>query len=72
MDDAQLLIDLVQIGVIIGEAKKQAIEYRELTASHWGLWGRLPNMKRFGYLGFEVCQARQAGYDAISAGSDGC
>lgn len=65
MIESSRCVDLGQIAVIIGEAKKHAIQYRELTGKPLGITGEVAEYEAARILGLELCQARQAGYDAV-------
>lgn len=69
--DTPQIVDLERIGIVLGEAKKLAIEYRQLTGKPLGITGEIAEYEAARLLGLQLCPARQAGYDAIrNAGKD--
>lgn len=50
---------------VLGEAKKLAQRYRELTGKPLGITGEVAEYEAARILGLELTAARQAGYDAI-------
>jgi hypothetical protein len=50
---------------ILGEAKKLAQEYRQLTGKPLGITGEAAEYEAARILGIQLTPARQAGYDAI-------
>jgi hypothetical protein len=54
-----------RILLLLGEAKKLAQEYRQLTGKPLGITGEVAEYEAARILGVELTPARQAGYDAI-------
>lgn len=65
MNDIPQIVDLERIGIVLGDAKKLAIEYRQLTGKPLGITGEIAEYEAARLLGLQLCEARQAGYDAI-------
>lgn len=65
MDDEHRLLEL------LGEAKRLAREYRELTDRPLGVTGEVAEYEAVRLLGLELAAVRQAGYDAIRNTANG-
>lgn len=65
MDDDRRLFEL------LGEAKRLAREYRELTGRPLGVTGEIAEYEAVRLLGLELAGVRQAGYDAIRNTANG-
>jgi hypothetical protein len=59
------MTDTARIMQILGEAKKLAQEYYDLTGKPLGITGEVAEYEAACILGVELTAARQAGYDAI-------
>jgi hypothetical protein len=62
-------LDLEKVGKLINRAKVIARDYRELTGRPLGITGEVAEYEAARLLNLNLCEARQAGYDAIR--SDG-
>jgi len=60
-----------RVFLILGEAKRLAQEYRQLTGKPLGITGEVAEYEAARILGLRLTPARQAGYDAIEE-LDGC
>lgn len=56
---------------LLGEVKRLAREYRELTGRPLGVTGEVAEYEAARFLGLELAAVRQAGYDAIRATTEG-
>ena len=59
------LVDLNRVGEVIREAKKLAREYKKLTGKPLGITGEVAEYEAAHLLSLQLCDARQAGHDAI-------
>jgi hypothetical protein len=65
LDDERRLFEL------LGEVKRLAREYRELTGRPLGVTGEVAEYEAARLLGLELAAVRQAGYDAIRETTEG-
>jgi len=56
---------------LLGEVKKLAQEYYQLTGKPLGVTGEIAEFEAARLLGIQLCRARQSGYDAIRSSRDG-
>ena len=56
---------------LLGEVKKLAQEYYQLTGKPLGVTGEIAEFEAARLLGVQLCVARQEGYDAIRSSPDG-
>lgn len=54
-----------RVQALLGEAKRIAKEYQELTGKPLGITGEIAEYEAARLLGLELAEARQPGYDAI-------
>ncbi len=59
----------MELGKVIGEAKRIAARYRELTGKPLGITGEVAEYEAARLLGLQLCGAREPGFDAL--GPDG-
>lgn len=55
---------------LLAEVKRLAKEYRALTGRPLGVTGEVAEYEAARLLGLELCEARQAGYDAVRRSGD--
>jgi hypothetical protein len=60
-------IDLQQLSRLIAEAKRLAIQYRNLTGRPLGITGEVAEYEAARLLGLRLADVRQKGFDAIAA-----
>lgn len=61
----RVMTDAERIFGILGEAKRLAQEYRQLTGKPLGITGEIAEYEAARILGLQLTPARQAGYDAM-------
>ena len=63
--------NLSRVGAILEDVRELAIQYYEETGKPLGITGEIAEFEAARLLGLELCEARQAGFDAVRARGTG-